>query len=56
VYQSRAEEIDALDDGGLLMLMLEEPTLLRRPIVIGDGDVVIGHNSMKLAALIERAN
>lgn len=52
VYQARSAEIDALDDEQLLSLMLEEPTLLRRPIVIGANDVVIGHNATKLADLI----
>jgi Spx/MgsR family transcriptional regulator len=55
VYQARAAEIDALDDDALLMLMLDEPTLLRRPIVIGGGDVVIGHNATKLATLVDQA-
>ncbi len=52
VYQSRQDEIDQLDDDALLALMIEEPTLLRRPIVIGDGGVVIGHNPGQLEALI----
>ena len=52
VYQARSAEIDGLDDDALLELMLEEPTLLRRPLVINDGAVVIGHNTAKLAELI----
>ena len=56
VYQTRAAEIDSLDDDALLMLMLEEPTLIRRPVVMGSGDVVIGHSPAKLTALIEQAN
>lgn len=56
VYQARSAEIDALDDENLLTLMLEEPTLLRRPIVIGDDEVVVGHNATKLADLIGHAN
>lgn len=52
VYQARAEEIDAMDDDALLDLMLQEPTLLRRPIVIKDGTAVVGHNAAKLADLI----
>ena len=55
VYQARMEEIDALDDDQLLTLMLKEPTLLRRPIVIGNDEVVVGHNATKLADLIEHA-
>jgi regulatory protein spx len=56
VYQSQSREIDDLDDEALVRLMLEEPTLLRRPIVIGNGNLVIGHNSTKLTALIDDAN
>ncbi|MDQ3653610.1 MAG: hypothetical protein M3457_00840, partial [Chloroflexota bacterium] len=52
VYQARQDEIDSLDDAALLDLMIEVPTLLRRPIVIGDGGVMIGHNPGKLEALI----
>lgn len=53
VYQARAAEIDALDDEALLSLMLDEPTLLRRPIVIGPSGVVIGHNENRLQELID---
>ncbi len=52
VYQSRPAEIDGLSDGALLDLIVEEPTLLRRPLVIGDGGVVIGHNPKQLESLI----
>lgn len=52
VYQARAVEIDAMDDDALLDLMLQEPTLLRRPIVIKEGTAVVGHNAGALAALI----
>lgn len=56
VYQARGAEIDALTDDQLLTLMLDEPTLLRRPIVIGGGEVVVGHNATKLAEMIGRSN
>jgi len=52
VYGARRDEIDALADDTLLDLMVEEPTLLRRPILIGNGGVVVGHNAGKLADLI----
>lgn len=55
VYQARAEEIDAVDDDALLSLMLEEPTLLRRPLVIGEGMVIVGHNETQLADMISHA-
>lgn len=54
VYVARQAEIDTLDDLALLELMVEEPTLLRRPIVIGEGEVIIGHDAGKLATMIER--
>lgn len=53
VYKARGEEIDALDDGALLDLMLEEPTLLRRPLVLGESGAILGHNPAKLAELID---
>jgi regulatory protein spx len=52
VYKAREEEIDKLDDDALLDLMIEEPTLLRRPLVVRDNAVVIGHNPKQLVALI----
>ncbi len=55
VYKERQKEIDGLTDEALLDLMIEEPTLLRRPIVVGAGDVVIGHNPARLETLISAA-
>ncbi len=52
VYKARGSEIDALSDGQLLDLMVEEPTLLRRPIVLGPRGVVVGHNSGQLSKII----
>lgn len=34
--------------------MVEEPTLLRRPLVIIDGEVVIGSDRKRLAAALAR--
>ena len=51
VYKARSEEIDALDDDALLTLMTEEPTLLRRPLVIGTSGHVVGFDRDGLAAL-----
>jgi len=42
-----------LTDDELLDLMLEEPTLLKRPLVFGNGLTVVGHNATKLTELIE---
>ncbi len=53
VYQARSAEIDGMSGDALAVLMLEEPTLLRRPFVIGpDGQVVVGHNEIKLDQVI----
>ena len=52
VYKTRDLASQDLSEDQVLDLMIEEPTLLRRPLVIGDGKVVIGHNSPKLAELI----
>ncbi len=53
VYKARGEEIDALDDDALIDLMLEEPTLLRRPLVLGSSGTILGHNPAKLTELID---
>lgn len=52
VYLERSAEIEGLDDDALLDMMLVEPTLLRRPLVVKDSESIIGHNTGKLAALI----
>jgi Spx/MgsR family transcriptional regulator len=52
VYKARAEEIDSLSDDELLDQMVREPTLLRRPLVLGNDRVVIGHNPSQLVELI----
>jgi Spx/MgsR family transcriptional regulator len=41
-----------LSEDEILDLMLDEPRLLKRPLVIGNGNVVVGHNESKLADLI----
>lgn len=41
-----------LSENDILDLILEEPRLLKRPLVIGNGKVVVGHNEAKLAELI----
>lgn len=51
VYQARREEIDQLDDETLLALMTEEPTLIRRPIVISGDTWVIGSRKADLERL-----
>ncbi len=54
VYLARQDEIDGRSEDALLDLIIQEPTLLRRPIVIGHGKVVVGHNEGNLSELISR--
>jgi arsenate reductase-like glutaredoxin family protein len=35
--------------------MVQEPTLLRRPLVLGPAGVIVGHNQTKLEEMIARA-
>lgn len=44
-----------LSDDEILDLMIEDPRLLRRPIVISGDAVVIGHNASRLQELIQGA-
>lgn len=44
-----------LADEDLLALMVEQPTLLRRPIVIGNGGSVVGFNAGQIESLIARS-
>lgn len=44
-----------LSDVELLELMVEEPRLLRRPLILGGGKTVIGFNQAAVADLIDRA-
>ncbi len=43
-----------MDDDELLAAMVEEPTLIRRPLVIADGTLVTGFDRQGLQALVER--
>ena len=52
VYRERELDAEALDADEVLDLMVEEPTLLRRPIIVNGEKVVVGHNPRKLAELI----
>lgn len=44
-----------LSDDDLIELMLGEPRLLKRPIVVSGSDAVVGHSETKLRELIEGA-
>lgn len=51
-YKAHDLENRELSDDEILDLMIEDPRLLRRPIVIAGERVVIGHNESKLKDLI----
>lgn len=51
VYRARTVEIDAMNDDELLAAMVEEPTLIRRPLVVADGRLVTGFDRTGLQAL-----
>lgn len=52
VYKERGADIESLSGDNLIELMVEEPTLLRRPMVIGESGVVLGHSRRQLEMLI----
>lgn len=52
-YRPRADEIDAMDDDALLAAMIEEPALIRRPLVVASGRLVTGFDRTQLQSLVE---
>jgi Spx/MgsR family transcriptional regulator len=54
-YKERGLADKDLSDDEILDLMIEDPRLLRRPMVISRDQVVIGHNEKKLRELIDNA-
>lgn len=49
-YQARKEEIDAMSDSELITEMVAEPTLIRRPIVVGASTFIVGSRKADLEA------
>ncbi len=45
-------DLDSLSDDELLKLMVVEPRLIRRPIVVIDGQLIPGANEKTLAGLL----
>ena len=45
-------DLDSLSDDELLKLMVVEPRLIRRPIVVIDGQIIPGANEKSLAGLL----
>jgi arsenate reductase/regulatory protein spx len=52
VYKERNLAEADLTEDQILDLMVEEPTLLRRPIVVNGDRVIVGYNEAKLRDLI----
>jgi arsenate reductase-like glutaredoxin family protein len=52
-YKSLGLAERTLSDDELLDLMVQEPTLLRRPLIISPGGVALGFNQKQLQELIE---
>jgi regulatory protein spx len=50
-YQARRDEIDAMDDAALIGAMVNEPTLLRRPLVVSDKRYTVGFDRKGLEHL-----
>lgn len=51
-YQTHRDEIDRLDDRELVREMVAEPTLLRRPILVGDGAHLVGAKNAELQQFV----
>ena len=56
VYKERTSEIDAMVDAELLQLMVDEPTLLRRPLVVTGSRSVLGFDREGLRSIAEAVN
>jgi arsenate reductase-like glutaredoxin family protein len=52
-YKSLGLADQQLSDDELLDLMIEEPTLLRRPLIISPTGVTIGYDQKRLQALVD---
>ena len=55
VYRADPDRYDNLGDDALLQEMIEQPTLLRRPIMFDQSGAVVGFNEKRLNELIDRA-
>lgn len=44
---------DALDDDELVRLMVQEPRLIRRPLLVVDGRLVVGANAKTAASALD---
>ena len=52
-YKKLGLDKRAVSDDELLALMTQEPRLLRRPLIVVDGEPVIGFDKAKLARVLK---
>lgn len=52
-YRERSAAIDAMNDEALLTAMVNEPTLIRRPLIFADGGLLMGFDREGLQALVD---
>jgi len=52
-YKKMGLDQRAVSDDELLALMIQEPRLIRRPLVVVDGNPVIGFDKEKLARVLK---
>lgn len=55
-YRSRPDELDSLSDDELILAIVDEPTLLRRPLVFSNGELIAGLDWAALERLTNRIN
>ena len=54
-YQARKAEIEAMGEDELIRAMVEEPTLIRRPIVVENDSHVVGARKADLEAFAAKS-
>ena len=52
-FKAMGLDPDGLTDDDLVRLMLQEPRLIRRPLVRLGGDLIVGANEKSLAAALD---
>ena len=55
VFKSDTARIEGMSESELLQEMVNEPTLLRRPIVVDETGAIIGHHDGQLSVMIDRS-
>ncbi|RXT14855.1 hypothetical protein EIZ39_01180 [Ammoniphilus sp. CFH 90114] len=47
VYKERRAELEGLSDQQLMEEMAKDPKLIRRPIIVKDGEVIVGYDEAR---------